>query len=185
MQSKLRQAMAVLMFVSTTACAQDVAHGHATPSARIEGCDAFTWNVSRELALMTQPATSIDAARDGNAVAVKPDKHYLVHLAPQASVKFARAPARSRTAENAHAGLVRFRVAQAGVYRITLTSKHWIDVVDGDHAIATHDFQGRPGCDRLHKVVEFELPESRDLILQVSGDGANSVGLAITPAPKA
>ena len=52
-------------------------------------------------------------------------------------------------------------------------------------AIATRDFQGRPGCDRLHKVVEFELPEGRDLILQFSGDSADSVGLAITPVPKA
>ena len=149
------------------------------------GCDAFTWNLSRELSLMAQPATSIDAARAGDPAAVVPDKHYLVHLAPQASVKFGLAPARSRNAENAYAGLVRFRVTQAGVYRITLTSKHWIDVVDGDHAIATRDFQGRPGCDRLHKVVEFELPEGRDLILQFSGDSADSVGLAITPVPKA
>ena len=149
------------------------------------GCDAFTWNVSQELALMAQPATSIDASRDGNAAAVVPDKHYLVHLAPQASVKFALAPARSRNAQGAYAGLVRFRVEQVGRYRVTLTSRHWIDVVDGDHAIAARDFQGRPGCDRLHKVVEFELPKGRDLVLQFSGDSAENVGLTITPAPKA
>lgn len=161
----------------------------STPSLAAEtaatGCDAFTWNVSRELALMAQPAKSIDAARAGAATAIETGKHYAVHLAPQSAVKFALAPARSRNAEGAHAGLVRFRVAQAGVYRITLTSKHWIDVVDGDHAIDSRDFQGRPGCDRLHKVVEFELPEGRDMILQFSGDSADNVGLAITAAPKA
>jgi len=157
----------------------------AAENSAATGCGAFTWNVSHELALMAQPATSINASRDGNLATVVPDKHYLVHLAPQASVKFALAPARSRNAEGAYAGLMRFRVEQAGRYRVTLTSRHWIDVVEGDHAIATRDFQGRAGCDRLHKVVEFELPEGRDLILQFSGDSADSVGLAITPAPKA
>jgi len=185
MRTMLRHAMLVLVFASAAAWAQDDAHDHAKHEARAEGCSAFTWNVSHELALMARPATSIDATRDGNAIAVVPDKHYLVHLAPQASVKFALAPARSRNADGAYAGLVRFRVEQAGLHRVTLTSRHWIDVVDGDHAIATRDFQGRAGCDRLHKIVEFELPEGRDLILQFSGDSAENVGLAITPAPKA
>lgn len=185
MRTMLRHAALLLVLASTTTWAQDDAHDHAEHAARAEGCSAFTWNVAHELALMAQPATSIDASREGNAAAVAPDKHYLVRLAPQASVKFALAPARSRNAEGAYAGLVRFRVEQAGRYRVTLTSRHWIDVVDGDHAIATRDFQGRAGCDRMHKVVEFELPEGRDLILQLSGDGADSVGLVITPAPKA
>jgi len=148
------------------------------------GCDAFTWNVSRELALMAQPATSIDTARGGRATLIETGKHYAMHLAPQADVNFALAPARSRNAQGAYAGLARFRVEHAGRYRISLTSRHWIDVVDGDHAIDTHDFQGRHGCDRLHKVVEFDLPQGRDLILQLSGDDAATADLAITPAPE-
>lgn len=149
------------------------------------GCNAFTWNVSRELSLMAQPAAPIDVARERAAIRVDLDEHYLVHLAPQSSVKFALAPARSRNGEGAQAGLVRFRVDRAGRYRVALTSRHWIDVVDGDHAIDSRDFQGRPGCDRLHKVVEFELPKDRDLILQFSGDSADDVGLVISSAPKA
>lgn len=150
------------------------------------GCDAFTWNVSHELAMMAQPAASIDAAREGHApAAVETGKHYAVHLAPQATVKFALAPGKARNTQGAYAGLIRFRVEHAGRYRVALTSRHWIDVVDGGQAIASRDFQGRPGCDRLHKVVEFELPQGRDLILQFSGDDADTVGLAITSAPKA
>jgi len=155
----------------------------AEPAA--SGCDAFSWNVSREVALMAQAATSIDAARSGRATPVETGKHYAVHLAPQADVKFALAPARSRNAQGAYAGMVRLRVEHAGRYRVSLTSRHWIDIVDGDHAIDSLDFQGRHGCDRLHKVVEFDLPQGRDLILQFSGDDAATADLAITPAPQA
>jgi len=41
---------------------------------------------------------------------------------------------------------------------------------------------GQHGCERPHKIVEFELPANRDLILQLSVGTAEEAGVAITAA---
>jgi len=42
-----------------------------------------------------------------------------------------------------------------------------------------------PGCDVLHKIVEFDLPSGRALTLQISGQDDAIIGLAITASPRA
>ena len=49
-------------------------------------------------------------------------------------------------------------------------------------ARASRAFQGQHGCERLHKIVEFELPANRDLILQLRVGTAEEAGVAITAA---
>jgi hypothetical protein len=51
--------------------------------------------------------------------------------------------------------------------------------VDADTAIESVDHFG-PGCELVHKVVEFDLPSGRPLTLQLSGNEDAMVGLAIT-----
>jgi hypothetical protein len=53
-------------------------------------------------------------------------------------------------------------------------------VIDGDRSIDSSAHEGRSGCPLMHKVVEFELPADRDLVLQLSGADAAKVGLVIT-----
>jgi len=79
-----------------------------------------------------------------------------------------------------HAGLVRFRVEKAGRYRVSITSGHWIDIVDGTQLVSSRDFQGQRGCERPHKIVEYELPAGRNLTLQFSGSTDAQVIVAIT-----
>jgi hypothetical protein len=67
------------------------------------------------------------------------------------------------------------------VYRISITSGHWIDVIEGDQFVKSKDFQGSRGCARPHKIVEFDLAGQKDLLLQLSGSTDASVTLAITP----
>jgi hypothetical protein len=64
---------------------------------------------------------------------------------------------------------------------VSITSGHWIDVVDGAQAVKSKDFQGSRGCERPHKIVLFELPGERDLVLQLSGAADSPVLVAITP----
>jgi hypothetical protein len=150
------------------------------------GCNAFTWNLGRELAAMKAPAALLAASADPkvNPVRLKEGQHVAATLVPQGSVKFAAPPARDRKADNATAGLLFFKTGAAGAYRVSLTSRHWIDVLDEGRAIDSTAHQGQGGCELLHKVVEFQLPANRDLVLQLSGDDAATVDIVVTAVAK-
>lgn len=113
------------------------------------------------------------------------DKLYELKLAAQGATSFVIKPGKPTLDDSAHAGLVRFRSEQAGLYRISITSGHWLDVVDGATVLKSRDFQGQRGCERPRKIVEYELPAGRDLTLQLSGSPDASVLVAITLAPAA
>jgi hypothetical protein len=148
-----------------------------------EGCSHFTWDVSHELAVMKQAPKSVTAATKAGAGAplLQLDTLYELKLAPQSGVTYSAKPAKPTLNDSAQGGLVRFHIEQPGVYRISITSGHWIDVIEGDQFVKSKDFQGSRGCARPHKIVEFDLPGHKDLLLQLSGSTDASVTLAITP----
>lgn len=147
------------------------------------GCEAFTWNLTAELAAMRTTATPIQAAPAvSSAGRLQIGKHYSLTLLPQSEVTFAKPPARPPRADKPMAGLVRFTPPIAGKYRIGLTTSHWIDVLDGDTAIDSSAHQGQKNCELLHKVVEFELAAGKSLTLQISGQDAATIDLVISPA---
>jgi hypothetical protein len=166
-----RCAAAALIFAAPATHAHDTA-----------GCEAYTWDLARELAALRAPPKNVDARvrlplkRRWLAIG----KHYTATLVPQPSVVFASPPARARDPGNASAGLLFFRSGKAGRYRISLASRHWIDVLDGGTAIDSVGHEGKAGCALLHKVVEFELPANRALTLQLSGADSKDVHLVIT-----
>lgn len=151
-----------------------------------EGCDSFTWNLAREFAAMNRPAILLAASADQkvNPQRLAEGQHVAVTLVPQNSVLFAAAPGRARKSENPSAGLLFFKSGHAGRYRISLTSRHWIDVLDGGKPIESVSHEGRSGCELLRKVVEFQLPANRDLVLQLSGDAAATADLVVTAVAK-
>lgn len=149
----------------------------------LESCSHFTWDVSRELAVMKQTPKPITAAtKPGTGTPLlQVDTLYELKLAPQGAVTYSAKPAKPTLDDSAQGGLVRFHVERPGLYRISITSGHWIDVIEGEQLIKSKDFQGSRGCARPHKIVEFELPARKDLVLQLSGSTDPSVTLAITP----
>ena len=156
--------------------------GQAASAADTDLCSGFSWDVSRERAVMKQTPRAVAAAvKPGADVPqIEPEKPYEVKLADQSAVTFVAKPGKAAVADGAHAGLVRFRVARAGRYRVAISSKHWIDIVDGTMLVSPRDFQGQHGCERPHKIVEYELPAARDLILQFSGSTDVQVIVSIT-----
>lgn len=156
--------------------------GEAISTADGDPCTRFTWDVSRERAVMKQtPRTIAGAVMPGADVPqIEPEKLYEVKLADQSTVTFVAKPGKAPLTDGAHAGLVRFRVEKAGRYRVSITSRHWIDVVEGTQLVSSRDFQGQRGCERPHKIVEYELPAGRDLTLQFSGSTDARVIVAIT-----
>jgi hypothetical protein len=150
------------------------------------GCDAFTWNLKREFAAMRTPAILLAASADPkvNPVRLKEGQHVTATLVPQGSVSFAAPPARPRQSDHATAGLLFFKSGAAGRYRISLTSHHWIDVLDDGKTIDSVSHEGHGDCELLHKAVEFELPANRDLVIQLSGDDAATVDIVVTAVAK-
>ncbi len=149
------------------------------------GCDSFTWDVTHELDVLGSPAKSITASTDGKKPApLDLDQHYTVKLAPQDKVKFAVKPSKATPDADAHAGVVSFHTPKAGRYRVSLTTGHWLDLVDGKLIVVSSDFQGQRGCEKVHKIVQFELSGNKNFILQFSGRPEANLDVAITPVPK-
>ena len=155
---------------------------HTALAADVDPCTKFTWDVSHELAVMKQTPQPISAAaKPGKDVPqLQLDKVYDFKLMNQSGVTFALTPGKPTLPDNAQAGLAHFKTEKAGRYRVSITSGHWIDILDGKQLIKSRDFQGARGCPRPHKIVEYDLPAGRDLILQLSGSSDASVVLAVT-----
>jgi hypothetical protein len=81
----------------------------------------------------------------------------------------------------AQAGLLSFHAPRAGRYRVSLTTAHWVDVVDGGNLVVSRDFQGQRDCEKVHKIIEFELSGNKDFVLQLSNAPDTNVSIAITP----
>lgn len=151
-------------------------------AAEPDPCTKFTWDVSRELAVMRQlPQATLAGTKPGADIPqLDPDRLYDFKLAAQSTVTFQVKPAKPALDDSSQAGLARFKVAHAGRYRVSITSGHWIDIVDGTQVLKSRDFQGQRGCERPHKIVEYELPAGHELTLQLSGSTQAQVLVAIT-----
>jgi len=154
----------------------------AAAAAEADACQHFKWDVARELAVMQQPARAITAAAEPGAHPPQLDigTLYSLKLADQNGVRFAVGLAKARDVPGAHAGLAQFRVKKTGRYRVSITTGHWVDVVDGVQLVPSVDFQGHVGCARPSKIVEYDLPAEHTLTLQFSGASDSEVTIAIT-----
>jgi hypothetical protein len=154
----------------------------AALAAEVDGCTKFTWDVTHELAVFKGVPKPVAAGTKAGKEApqLKLDQVYELKLANQTGVTFALQPGKPTLPDNAQAGVFRFHTEKAGRYRVGITSGHWIDVVDGDKLIKSRDFQGARGCERPHKIVEYELPANSDLTLQLSGATDVTVIVAVT-----
>ena len=134
---------------------------------------------------MQSPALNATAHADasGRLPRLALDKHYAINLVAQDELRFRVKPGRAARAAAPRGGIFEFDVPAAGRYRVSITSRHWIDVADGETAIPSVAHHG-PGCEIVHKIVEFDLSPGRPLTLQLSGADDAIIGLAITVAPR-
>ena len=150
-------------------------------AAADEPCAAFTWDVHHERALFeTEPQILTGGQTVADSPIFAADRLYQVELRAQSEVKFLEPPGRKRGDGRAFAGLVRLSVETAGVYRISLDQPLWVDVIADGTVVPAKDFQGRPGCNAPHKIVEFLLPVGGPMILQFSGSRVPLVKVILT-----
>ena len=89
---------------------------------------------------------------------------------------------RSGDWQETFAGLLELTVPRDGVYRISASTRTWIDVLDRETAVArvrpTHRLHR---CGHVHKSVEFQLRKGGSYWVEVSGSESPVISLIITP----
>lgn len=149
-------------------------------------CEGFKWKVPTERALFAGDAVKLIAGMTTeSAPAIKPSRLYEVALSPQEDVKYAAPASKKMLADGASGGMVRFRIADAGSYRVSLNAGFWIDIAAAGKTVPSLDFSGSPDCAAPRKIVVYELPANQDLFLQFSGATPEQVRVTLTPVVSA
>ena len=148
-----------------------------------DNCQEFSWDVSRERSLFGSSAETMAAGADsGAAPTLEPAHLYALQLKPIGQVSFVTAPGKRGAADGGYAGLATLRIPAAGLYRISVDAPVWIDVVADGGLMGVRDFQGAHDCAAPRKILLFEFPVPRQVVLQISGAGSPAVRIGVTPA---
>lgn len=81
-----------------------------------------------------------------------------------------------------YGGLVRFTVAEEGIWRVALGSGAWIDVVKGGTALQSVAHGPGPDCSGIRKMVDFHLTPG-SYTLQLAANGTDSLVAMVARQP--
>lgn len=139
------------------------------------GCDKFKWPLETERALLAKPSQAASGAEATIGAA------FALALAPLADAKLPMAPSRAPKFSDSYAGFLRLSAPpQAGTYRITISDRAWIDVVQDGRELKPGAFTGAKGCDGLAKSVKFDLAAT-PFVIELSGTSAKAIEFVVTP----
>ncbi len=141
------------------------------------GCGGFKWPLDAERAALVR--TDKPSLANGGPLAY--NVALTLELQPLGSAGLPKAPERAPKSPQAFAG--HFALAappKPGVYRVTISSEGWVDVLDGEDYLHPKGFTGATGCDGARKSVRFDLP-SRPLALQFSGVKDDRISVIVSP----
>jgi hypothetical protein len=141
------------------------------------GCGGFRWSLDHERAALIRA----DKSSLANGGALPYDVAMTLELAPFSAAGLSKAPERAPKSSQSFAG--HFTIAaptKPGVYKITISSESWIDVLDGDNYLHPTAFTGATGCEGARKSVKFDLP-ARPLGIQFSGVKDDRIVVVVSP----
>jgi hypothetical protein len=148
----------------------------ATPALAAEpvGCDHFKWPLDREKALLAKPIT----VASGGAATLDAGEN--LALTPQGTAKLPQTPSRAPKFPNSYAGFVTFAApAKAGLYRVTIATGAWVDVIQDGHLLRSADHTGAIGCAGLAKSLKFDLAAT-PFSVEISSSTKPVVTFAVT-----
>jgi hypothetical protein len=146
-----------------------------------DACSGFKWDVSKEHALFASTSLSEPAGKSiQSAPTIGLDRLYELKLIAQKDADFSLTPGKKAPSDSSFAGLVSFKVASAGSYRISVDAPLWIDVVDDGKLVRARDYEGQHDCNAPQKIVVFDLNANVPLTLQLSAAPQDKVRLTIT-----
>lgn len=159
------------------------------PMSEMEGgCENFAMPLKREMALWDKPELRIQGAQDDRSTAILPaDRKITLALYPLKKVALPLKPEKDFSAKNevTFAGLVAFEVKSDGLYRVSLGSKVWLDVIEpageaGPKVVPSANFEMQTACKKIFKAVEYSLVGGKKYLLQISSSKTPSVQLLTT-----
>jgi hypothetical protein len=142
------------------------------------GCDKFKWPIDKERSLLTSKDARTMAS--GSTAASPLPVAMTVTLVPFADAKLPATPERAPRLPTSFAGFIQIAApAHDGMYKISLSSEAWIDVVQAGHVVKSRGFTGATACEGIRKSVKFDL-KAEPFAVQLSNVQTNSIGVAIT-----
>jgi hypothetical protein len=142
------------------------------------GCDKFKWSLDEERGLLTSKDEPTVAS--GTSVKASLPVALMVTLVPFADAKLPIAPERAPRLPESFAGFIQMSApAHDGIYKVSLSSEAWIDVVQGGRLLKSVAFTGATGCTGIRKSVKFDL-KAEPFAVQLSNVPTNSIGVAIS-----
>jgi hypothetical protein len=141
------------------------------------GCGGFRWPLDHERAALTRS----DKPSLPNGGALGYDVATTLGLQPLSAAGLPKVPERPPRSTDSFAG--HFTIsspAKPGLYRVTISSEGWIDVLDGGAYLHPVAFTGSKDCDGARKSVKFDLP-ARPLALQFSGVPRDQISVIVSP----
>ena len=141
------------------------------------GCAAFKWPIEREraaLAAATKPVVV-------NGGALRYGAAQTLELEPFTEGSLPHAPERAPKGASSFAGHFTLGAPmKPGLYKVTLASEGWIDLIDSGAFLHPKGFSGAPGCEGVRKSVKFDLP-GRPLDVQLSNVKDAEIAVIVTP----
>lgn len=156
------------------------AQAQETPRPACAGVDA---SLPPELAAWSQKQDVVSAASAAglDKAVLVPGQAVSAALHPTRDVAYIAQPEKPGGSV-AHGGLLQVRIAQAGTYRVILSSGAWIDLLKNGVPVSSSAHAPGPACTTARKTVEFPL-ERGDYVLQVSANADPKLSILMIPRP--
>jgi hypothetical protein len=143
------------------------------------GCDKFKWPLDKERATLN--GTDLPKLMSADRVAWPIPWATTLALVPFADAKLPVAPERAPKSPETFAGFIQVVApAQAGTYKVTLSSEGWIDVAQDGRVRKSLASSGATGCEGIRKSVKFELATA-PFIIEISGATVHTIAIVVTP----
>ncbi len=131
---------------------------------------------------MAKPGAKVNAltARGPMTALTSAAERFEVALHPAERVSLPAKPAEGPEAAASFAGLVPISVPRDGVYRISISTHLWLEVLNGDSKLQRIRLEPRFHCGAVQKSLGFALKPGVTYWLQLSGSKTREVHVVIT-----
>jgi hypothetical protein len=141
------------------------------------GCSGFRWPLDHERAALVRA----DKPLLPNGGPLGYDVATTLGLQPLSGAGLPKVPERPPRSTDSFAGHFTMSApAKPGLYRVTISSEGWVDVLDGGAYLHPTAFTGAKDCEGARKSVKFDLP-ARPLALQFSGVPRDQISVIVSP----
>src|SRR5438552_9810395 len=145
-------------------------------------CAHLSSRLTAVVSAMAKPGAKVDAlaARGPMAALTPAAERFDVTLHPAERVSLPAKPAEGPEAAASFAGLVPISVPRDGVYRISISTHLWLEVLNGDSKLQRIRLEPRFHCGAVQKSLGFALKPGVTYWLQLSGSKTREVHVVIT-----